>query len=238
MDRASLEQMLGQGLSLSEIGRRVGLHEATVSYWVKKHGLQAVNHGKHAGRGGLAREDLEALVEEGMSIAQIATALDRSKGSIRHWLEKYGLNTTNVGGGPSRKGAREARAAGLAETVLECPQHGRVEHVREPRGYYRCRTCRMEAVVRRRRRVKKILVEEAGGRCKLCGYKRCLAALQFHHLDPSIKEFGVAQQGMARSIERLRVEAHKCILLCSNCHVEVESGMASISEVAQLGDLG
>jgi transposase len=52
MDRASLEKMLGQGLSLAEIGRRFERHEATVSYWVKKYGLQAVNHEKHVSRGG------------------------------------------------------------------------------------------------------------------------------------------------------------------------------------------
>jgi transposase-like protein len=51
MDRASLEQLLGQGLSLAEIGRRFGRHEATVSYWVKKHSLEAANREKHAARG-------------------------------------------------------------------------------------------------------------------------------------------------------------------------------------------
>lgn len=61
MDRASLEQMLGQGLSLTEIGRRFGRHEATVSYWLKKHGLDAANHEKHAARGGIAKEELERL---------------------------------------------------------------------------------------------------------------------------------------------------------------------------------
>jgi transposase-like protein len=40
MDRGSLEQLLGQGLSLAEIGRRFGRHEATVGYWVEKHGLK------------------------------------------------------------------------------------------------------------------------------------------------------------------------------------------------------
>jgi hypothetical protein len=38
MDRESLEDLLGQQLSLAEIGRRVGLHEATVGYWVKSTG--------------------------------------------------------------------------------------------------------------------------------------------------------------------------------------------------------
>ena len=65
MDRASLEQLLGRGLSLAEIGKRFGRHEATVAYWVQKHGLQAVNRQKHAARGGLDRTELETLVEQG-----------------------------------------------------------------------------------------------------------------------------------------------------------------------------
>jgi transposase len=237
MDRASLEQLLGQGLSLAEIGRRFELHESTVGYWVRQHGLQAVNREKFAARGGLAREELEPLVKDGASIAQIAEAVGRSKGSVRHWLDRYELCTTNAGGGPSREGAREARAAGLSETVLRCPRHGEVAHVRGSRGYFRCRTCRVEAVIRRRRKVKHLLVEEAGGRCRLCGYERCVAALEFHHLDPHAKEFGVSQRG-AHGIERLRAEVRKCILLCSNCHAEVESGFSSISGVAQMDNLG
>jgi len=92
--------------------------------------------------------------------------------------------------------------------------------------------------VRRRRRVKEILVAEAGGCCQLCGYCRSIVALEFHHLDPSNKKFGVAQSGMGRSIERLRTEARKCALLCSNCHTEVENGFSSISEAAQTDNPG
>jgi transposase len=238
MDRTSLEQLLGQGLSLAEIGRRFDLHESTVGDWVEKHGLRAVYRDKCAARGGLAREELEPLVERGATIAEIADAVGRSKATVRHWLGRYGLRTHGSAGARSRDGVRAARAAGLARATLRCPHHGDHEHVREPRGYYRCRKCRQEAVVRRRRSVKEILVMEAGGRCRLCGYDRCSAALQFHHLDPGAKEFGVAQGGMARSIDRLRVEAHKCVLLCSNCHAEVESGFSSVSEVVQMGDPG
>ena len=79
-----------------------------------------------------------------------------------------------------------------------------------------------------RRRTKRKLVEEAGGRCALCGYSRCMAALQFHHLDPSQKEFSLSVRGITRSIEKLRAEAAKCVLLCSNCHAEVEVGFASV----------
>jgi DNA-binding CsgD family transcriptional regulator len=50
-----LEHLLGQGLSLAEIGRRFDLRESTVGYWVKKHGLQAARREKHAGRGVFAK---------------------------------------------------------------------------------------------------------------------------------------------------------------------------------------
>src|SRR4029077_16157874 len=39
MERASLKEFLSQGLSLAEIGKRFGKHEATVAYWLKKHEL-------------------------------------------------------------------------------------------------------------------------------------------------------------------------------------------------------
>ena len=233
-----MEQQLSQGLSLAEIGRRSGLHESTVGYWARKYGLEAANRSKHASRGGIPRGELETLVASGASIAQIAESVGRSKAAVRHWLAKYGLRT---GGGTDRRSpdaSREAREAGLSEVSLDCPRHGTAEHVRDSRGYFRCRRCRQEAVVRRRRRVKEILVAEAGGCCRLCGYDRCRAALQFHHLDPSAKQFGVAENGMARSIERLRAEVRKCVLLCSNCHAEVENGISFISGVAQKDDPG
>jgi hypothetical protein len=76
--------------------------------------------------------------------------------------------------------------------------------------------------------VKEILVTEAGGRCRICGYDRFVGALQFHHVDPAAKEFGLSLGGVTRSLDRARAEAQKCVLLCSNCHAEVEAGMASL----------
>src|SRR5690348_2816879 len=93
MDRASLEQLLRRGLSLAEIGRRFDLHESTVGYWVKKHGLAATNRERCAPRGGVPEQDLVALVEAGLSIAQIAEDLGRSKATVRHWLGRFGLKT-------------------------------------------------------------------------------------------------------------------------------------------------
>jgi hypothetical protein len=62
----------------------------------------------------------------------------------------------------------------------------------------------------------------------LCGYDRSIAALHFHHIDPEQKSFGLALRGVARSLERCRAEARKCVLLCANCHAEVEAGLARL----------
>jgi hypothetical protein len=78
--------------------------------------------------------------------------------------------------------------------------------------------------------VKDALVAEAGGSCVLCGYSRCLAALEFHHLDPAAKRFSLAGRGVTRSLARAREEARKCVLLCANCHAEVEAGVRTLEE--------
>jgi 5-methylcytosine-specific restriction endonuclease McrA len=106
-------------------------------------------------------------------------------------------------------------------------------HILTARGKrYRCKRCRAKAVSARRRRVKLALVAEAGGACCICGYDRYPGALQFHHVDPAEKSFAIADRGLARSIQRARTEARKCILVCANCHAELEGGIATIPDSA------
>ena len=111
---------------------------------------------------------------------------------------------------------------------MTCIHHGEAEFWLEARGIYRCLKCRSEAVSRRRRRLKEILVEEAGGKCAVCGYDRHIGALQFHHREPSVKAFGFSDRGFTRSLDVVRAEAKKCVLLCSNCHAEVEADMVRL----------
>jgi len=63
-------------------------------------------------------------------------------------------------------------------------------------------------------------VEYKGGRCERCGYDHCHAALEFHHRDPSQKEFIVSNAGTRRITARVQTELDKCELLCANCHRE------------------
>jgi transposase-like protein len=229
MDRDALELLLKQGLSLAEIGRRFGRDESTVGYRVKKHGLSAVNAEKHAGRGGLSREVLEELTEAGLSIRKIADRTGFSPTAVRHWLDQYGLATRVA---RRRADGRDAKADGLWDAEMECVIHGMTMFRLEGRGAYRCLRCRQERVTARRRDMKAILVEEAGGACVICGYDRCVSALQFHHLDRSIKSFALSKEGSSRSLAAMRAEASKCCLVCANCHAEIEAGVQTLGNVA------
>lgn len=237
MDEQSLESLLAQGMSVERIAKRFGKDPSTISYWMKKYGLVSPYREKHAAKGGIGREELESLVEGGLSTGEISAAVGRSKSTVRHWLRRYGLRTRGTNSRLLTSRRRAAKAAGKLTIEMDCPYHGETTFILEGRGYYRCKRCRAESVVRHRQNVKAILVSEAGGRCVVCGYSRNIRALHFHHLDPALKRLGLSGQGITYSIGTLRAEAQKCVLLCANCHVEVEAGVAELPlQLAALTD--
>jgi hypothetical protein len=78
--------------------------------------------------------------------------------------------------------------------------------------------------VKRWRLRKKIqLLEYKSNKCEKCGYDKIqyLSAFDFHHIDPSTKEFGIGEKGRCISIEKLKKEVDKCLLLCNRCHQEI-----------------
>jgi transposase len=219
MEEAWLRSQLESGRSIEAIAREVGRDPSTVAYWVNKYGLASQHTARARPRGPLDRTELAALVEQGMTIRQIAAALDRSTATVRHWLGRYGLRTQPL------RYAR--RTSGEPATILrECSQHGWSPFSRVgTSGQYRCRSCGREAVAERRRRVKDILVHEAGGCCVLCGFDDYTGALHFHHRDPREKSFALSREGVTRSLAKAREEARKCALVCANCHAMVEAGL-------------
>ena len=226
MDPVWLAEQLAAGRSIESLASEVGRSPSTVAYWVNKHALQSSHAPRHAARGGIEREALAALVEEGLSIRQIARRFEVSATTVRHWLRRHGLKTQ-----PAHYSRRDA--AKPHEVLRRCRRHGWVAFVRTgAEGHYRCSRCNSEAVAERRRRVKEILVAEAGGACVVCGFCAYLGALQFHHRDPALKSFELSRQGVTRSLERLRREARKCVLLCANCHAMAEAGLLVVPAVA------
>lgn len=81
-----------------------------------------------------------------------------------------------------------------------------------------------ETVKNFRQRLKARATYVLGDKCQVCGYDRCQAALEFHHLNPEEKELNFGGN-TNRSWIATREELKKCILLCANCHREVHNGV-------------
>jgi hypothetical protein len=71
------------------------------------------------------------------------------------------------------------------------------------------------------------MIEYKGGACQLCGYRNHWAALTFHHVDPRLKRFNIAG-AHNRGLDTLRDELDRCVLVCGNCHDELEEGVTSV----------
>ncbi len=166
MDRESLELLLGHGQSIERIAKRFGKDPSTVSYWMAKYGLEAVNREKHAAKGGIERERLRALLDSGASIATISETLKRNPGTIRHWLARYELETRPT---TERRIAKAARDAGCAFVQRHCRHHGLTNFWLEGRGAYRCLRCRQEAVVRRGARSRRSSCKKPVARARFAG---------------------------------------------------------------------
>lgn len=78
----------------------------------------------------------------------------------------------------------------------------------------------------RRKSNKKNLVSLLGGCCKVCGYSKCLEALEFHHVDPTKKDGQVSLMISTSELTSETIaEVNKCYLLCANCHREFHAGL-------------
>lgn len=89
---------------------------------------------------------------------------------------------------------------------------------------YRSNLCNSCSVTESRQKLKQKLVEYKGGSCEICGYNKTVWALDFHHLDPNKKDFGIDSK--IAGLEKMKVEVDKCILVCANCHREIHANIS------------
>ena len=72
-----------------------------------------------------------------------------------------------------------------------------------------------------RKAMKQEAVKRFGGKCCLCGYDKYIGALEFHHKDPTQKDFALSADGITHGWKEYLEEATKCLLVCANCHAEL-----------------
>tara|TARA_R110002050_G_scaffold79261_11_gene169429 strand:+ start:24161 stop:24751 length:591 start_codon:yes stop_codon:yes gene_type:complete len=85
-----------------------------------------------------------------------------------------------------------------------------------------CRECSNDKDIQRNRLLKLKAIEYKGGVCVRCGFDGHYSSFDFHHLNPSEKEF-MWTKARKSTFEKIKDELDKCDLLCSNCHSVVHS---------------
>lgn len=132
-------------------------------------------------------------------------------------------------------------ACGCGENILDVDDYGRPKtfvnghngrkysNKYEYKKVWRKKNLAWRRQWRRKRGAEKkiILIKTAGGKCTKCGLEydgRNGGAFQFHHRDPSGKDFNISKGLDGYSIEDLIDEAKKCDLLCANCHFILHMG--------------
>lgn len=78
------------------------------------------------------------------------------------------------------------------------------------------------------KRRKSNLIKVFNSKCCICGFDKWQSALEFHHVNPENKEFGLTVNTTTKALEKQLAEARKCILVCANCHRGIHSGFITI----------
>ena len=71
-------------------------------------------------------------------------------------------------------------------------------------------------------------LEYKGKQCIICGYSKCIQALDFHHLHD--KDFNLSDRNLKLDWIEIKKELDKCIVVCANCHREIHANYKILSE--------
>ncbi len=150
-----------------------------------------------------SKEDLHCLItfySTNTSIQDIASKLYKSKRAIYHKAVRLGLSRTRI--------------------PINRPIDRKHRNIYDKNYYDKNKIEIYKRKAKRIKNYKKELVLKLGGKCSICSYNKCIAALEFHHKNND-KENNVRTMIKDFSKEKALKEATKCILLCANCHREL-----------------
>lgn len=220
------------GNTINQIIDSTGLAKSTVSYHLKTLNLGGVIDKSLDYNLKSEEEKVIGLRKSGKTYEEIFILTPLTKDSVRGLLRREGLNRPAIR-------YKELDSEEVTKYYLKVGSLRKTsEKFNVSRGTLRKviknedvitkrpkKVSKSQAVIDWRRRQKRKLVEYKGGKCEVCGYDRCDKALEFHHIDPNMKDFNIS--GRSYSFDRMKNEVDKCILICSNCHKEVHDDLVS-----------
>lgn len=166
----------------------------------------------------MEKDKLESLVSSKLSTYKIANNLGVSNTTIRYWLKKYGLKT-------KFKSRNEISIIDGKRQCTSCENYKELEEFYKNGKKYHtyCKSCLTKITLTRQRKIKILAIDYKGGQCQRCGYNKYVGALDFHHLNPLIKDDNWNNFKNRKFDSRFKLELDKCELLCANCHREIHA---------------
>lgn len=213
-----------KGYSVNRISKELNCSKSTVSYHINKNGLGGVRYNFLNDVDDMIIEKIKDLRGELKTYPEILSVINITEDKLKKICNILGLNKTKIN--------KKLNQDDVIKYYLE------VESIRKTSDYFKVRreTIRKyisddilikkgkkitntQSVINFRKRCKEKLVEYKGGCCEKCGYNKSKQVLQFHHTNPSEKDFTIS--GKSYSFERMKKEVDKCMLVCANCHIEI-----------------
>jgi transposase len=167
----------------------------------------------------MKKEIIQEYINNGLSLNKIAKKTKKSLSTILYWTKKYNLKSKF-----KSFVNKEKKEYGEFRFCPRCKKEVATENFYSRRGKKNasvyCKSCTNEQTLERQRKFKIKCVDYKGRECKFCGYKKSIAALEFHHTNPSEKDFNISHAKCTTFNEIVKKELDKCILLCACCHRE------------------
>lgn len=157
----------------------------------------------------MTKEILKQMLDDGLNTQQMAERLNCTRRTISNAINRNNLES------PRNKNIRLniKYCAGCNKTLDRS-----FFYTKYKKNSSLCKNCILSNNKSNRHIIKQQCVNYLGGSCSKCGYNKCLAALDFHHLDPKQKDKEYIN--FRFTFEKMKSELDKCILLCANCHRE------------------
>ena len=176
----------------------------------------------------VTKEELENLFSNGNSVSKIARQYEVSYNTVKWWSDKWELTPSIFG--YVIKDDKLFKKCPICEKVKEVNdinfnRRKIPSKIRNRGGFKRqsvgiCRTCNAKITFNRNQQFKKKCVEYKGRKCQVCGYDKCFSSLDFHHRNPSEKDFQISEVRW-KPWPIIKSELDKCDCLCRNCHAEL-----------------
>ena len=221
------KHLISKGYTSKQIADELKISCSTVKGHLRRVGLRTIYKKNPII---IEEQKLKDMVSQHYSIDKISKEFGCSHAPIKTALKRYGLKT-DAEYTILRKTATQEIRTGF-KTCTKC--HIKKEltsdnfYMKKSGAFhYWCKQCNCKITHDKQRKIKTDALAYKGGHCCICGYNKYFGALDFHHLDPSKKEFSIGDL-RAYKWEKLKPELDKCICVCRNCHAEIHGNITQI----------